>query len=106
LYRKLDVIVFENATTKIMVQSLLPLAIFAGFAFVIYWLVNRPIVADFMIAAEGELKKVTWSTRKELTASTLVVIGVMVVMAAVLFLVDIVLQYFFMWINLIPGGGA
>jgi preprotein translocase subunit SecE len=106
LYLKLDAIVFQNPTLKIVVQSLLPLAIFAGFGFLIYWLVNKPLIADFMISAEGELKKVSWSSRKEITASTIVVISVMLFMALFLLLVDVGLQYFFVWIGLIPGAGA
>jgi preprotein translocase subunit SecE len=106
LYQKLEAIVFQNPTLKIMVQSLLPLAILSGLGFLIYWLVNKPLIADFMIAAEGELKKVSWSSRKEITASTIVVIGVMLFMSLVLLLVDVGLQYFFVWIGLIPGAGA
>jgi preprotein translocase subunit SecE len=106
LFQKLEGMTFQSQTTKIVVQSLLPLAIFSGLAFLIYWLVNKPVVADFMIAAEGELKKVSWSSRKEITASTMVVIGVMLVMSVALLLVDIGLQVFFQWIGLIPGQGA
>jgi preprotein translocase subunit SecE len=106
LYQKLEAVIFQNPTLKIVVQALLPLAIFSGLGFLIYWLVNKPLIADFMIAAEGELKKVSWSSRKEITASTIVVISVMLFMALVLLLVDIGLQVFFQWIGLIPGAGA
>ena len=106
LYQKLEAMNLQNPTVKIVIQALVPLAVFAGLGFLIYWLVNRPSIADFMIAAEGELKKVSWSSRKEVTASTLVVITVMLVMAVVLLLVDISLRYFFEWIGLIPGAGA
>jgi preprotein translocase subunit SecE len=106
LYLKLDAIVFQNPVLKIVVQALVPLAIFSGFAFLIYWLVNKPLVADFMIAAEGELKKVSWSSRKEITVSTLVVISVMLLMSLALLVVDIGLQWFFQQIGLIPGAGA
>jgi preprotein translocase subunit SecE len=106
LYGKLDALVFVNQNLKIVVQSLVPLAVFGGFAFLMYWLVNKPIIADFMISAEGELKKVSWSTRQEITASTLIVIAVMLIMAGCLLVVDVSLQYFFQAIHLIPGGGA
>jgi preprotein translocase SecE subunit len=52
-------------------------------------------VADFFIAAEGELKKVNWSSRKEVAVSTLVVIIVVVVMAALLGATDMVFQVIF-----------
>jgi preprotein translocase subunit SecE len=103
LYQKLEGQTFQSTSVKIVVQSLVPLAIFSGFAFLIYWLVNKPMIADFMIAAEGELKKVSWSSRKEITASTMVVIGVMVVMSLLLLVVDFGLQMFFQWIGLIPA---
>jgi preprotein translocase subunit SecE len=103
LYQRLEGMTFQSTSLKIVVQSLVPLAIFCGFGFLVYWLVNKPIIADFMIAAEGELKKVSWSSRKEITASTMVVIGVMLVMAVMLLLVDIGLQKFFQSIGLIPS---
>jgi len=106
IYQKLAAMVFQNTTMKIVMQTLVTLAIFAGLGFLIYWLVNRALIADFMIAAEGELKKVSWSSRKEVTTSTIVVVFVMVLMSVMLFLVDIGLQYFFMWIGLIPRAGA
>ena len=64
-------------------------------AAVIYWLLNKPAVADFMIAAEGELKKVNWSSRKEVAVSTLIVIVVVFVMAALLGATDMVFQLVF-----------
>jgi preprotein translocase subunit SecE len=103
LYQKLEGANFVSTSLKIVVQSLVPLAIFSGFGILIYWLMNKPIIADFMIAAEGELKKVSWSSRKEITASTIVVIGVMLLMSVMLLLVDVGLQKFFQWIGLIPS---
>ena len=52
----------------------IPLAIFAAIAMLMFWVVNRPRSADFMIATEGEMKKVSWSTKKELINSTWIVI--------------------------------
>jgi len=55
----------------------------------IYWLVGlarRP--CEFLIATEGEMRKVNWSTRKEILGSTWVVIGVSVILAIILFIVD------------------
>ena len=106
LYQKLDAMVFADPTVKIVVQALVPLLLLAGLGFLIFWLVNKAQIADFMIAAEGELKKVSWSSRKEVVTSTIVVICVMLLMSVILLLVDIGLQYFFAWIGLIPSGGA
>ena len=52
-------------------------------------------MADFLIAAEGELKKVNWSSRREVAVSTLVVIIVVVLMAALLGTTDLVFQMVF-----------
>ncbi|NLH40252.1 MAG: preprotein translocase subunit SecE [Planctomycetes bacterium] len=48
-----------------------------------------------MIAAEGELKKVNWSSRKEVAASTVIVIVVVFVMAFLLGVTDMVFQFVF-----------
>jgi preprotein translocase subunit SecE len=77
------------------IMFLLPLVVFGAAAVAIYLLLNKPSVADFLIAAEGELKKVNWSSRKEVAVSTFVVILVVVVMAALLGATDMVFQLVF-----------
>ncbi|MCE5186713.1 MAG: preprotein translocase subunit SecE [Planctomycetaceae bacterium] len=77
------------------IHSMIPAALCAVFAAVIYWLSNIPAVADFLIAAEGEIKKVSWSSRKEIAHSTVIVIFVVAVMAIGLGLVDLGFQVFF-----------
>ena len=77
------------------VQTLVPVAVCAVFAGLIYWLMNKPVLANFLIAAEGEIKKVSWSSRKEIVNSTMIVIFVVVVMASGLGLVDLGFQIFF-----------
>ena len=54
-----------------------------------YRLVNYPQFADFLIAVEAEMNKVSWPTRSELWRSALVVIVVIFVLATVLFLYDV-----------------
>ena len=48
-----------------------------------------------MIAAEGEMKKVSWSSRKEIAVSTSVVIALVIAMAVFLGLTDIIFELFF-----------
>jgi preprotein translocase SecE subunit len=79
----------------VWVQTVVPVCVCAVFAGLIYWLVNIPAVADFLIAAEGEIKKVSWSTRKEITNSTIIVIFVVVIMATGLGFVDVAFRLFF-----------
>jgi len=54
-----------------------------------FWMVNRPRSADFLIATEGEMKKVAWSGKKEVIGSTKVVIVTTLMIAMLLFGVDI-----------------
>ncbi len=46
-------------------------------------------IVDFLIATEGEMKKVNWSTRREITGSTWVVIGFTFVVATIIALLDL-----------------
>ena len=80
---------------NVWVYTLVPAGVCAVFAAVIYWLSNKPVIADFLIAAEGEIKKVSWSSRKEIVNSTLIVISVVVIMATGLGLVDLGFRLFF-----------
>jgi len=57
--------------------------------------VNKPSIADFMVSAEGEMKKVSWSSRKEIAVSTFIVVVVVILMAAFLGLVDLGFEVFF-----------
>jgi preprotein translocase SecE subunit len=68
----------------------------------IYWYVGRkPATVDFLIATDGEMKKVNWSTRKEIVGSTWVVIGASVLIAAYLFATDFILSEFMFRIGVI-----
>jgi preprotein translocase subunit SecE len=68
---------------------MVPAGVFVVLSVLVLWLVNKPSVADFMIAAEGEMKKVSWSSRRDIAVSTLVVIVVVVLLAALLGVADI-----------------
>jgi preprotein translocase SecE subunit len=74
---------------------LVPIVVLVGAGVLVFWLLNKASVADFLIAAEGELKKVNWSSRREVAVSTVIVIIVVVVMAALLGTTDMVFQLIF-----------
>jgi len=61
----------------------------AVFGLLGYWLlcVHQRTV-EFMIATESEMKKVNWSSKKEIIGSTWVVIGVTVFLALLCFVCD------------------
>jgi preprotein translocase SecE subunit len=65
-------------------------------AIVVYWLVGvKPQTSEFLIATDGEMKKVNWSSRKDVIGSTWVVILWSVLIAAGLYVVDFVFATFF-----------
>lgn len=73
---------------------LLPVGFWLG-----YRLVNLPQFADFLIAVEAEMNKVSWPARGELMRSAFVVIFVIFLLAAVLFGYDLVWRQFFVLIG-------
>lgn len=58
-------------------------------------LVNVPAFADFLIATEAEINKVSWTTRKRLIQDTIVCLVTVFLLTMFLFLVDI------MWIKIL-----
>ena len=80
------------------IATMVPAGLFVILALVIVWLVSKPSVADFMIAAEGEMKKVSWSSRQEIMVSTSIVIVVVIIMAALLGTTDFGFTLFFRWL--------
>jgi preprotein translocase SecE subunit len=62
----------------------------------IYWLVGvRARSVDFLIATDGEMKKVNWSTRKTIVDSTWMVVFASILIAGLIYIIDVVFQWFF-----------
>jgi len=94
LYERLmDMTWIESKNTRMMVATMVPSAVFVILGFLIYLLVNKPAVSDFLIASEGEVKKVNWSSRKEIAVSTFIVIVVVAIVSVILGVADL----FFQW---------
>jgi preprotein translocase subunit SecE len=72
----------------------IPIALFAATAWLAYRLVNYPSFADFLIAVEAEMAKVSWPTRAELYRSSLVVMFTIFGLAALLWIYDLSLHWF------------
>jgi preprotein translocase SecE subunit len=87
--------ILEATDLGLWPETLIPAGLFVGLCVLIFWLVNTPGVADFMIAAEGEMKKVSWSSRKEIGVSTFIVVMVVVVMAALIGTTDLLFRLLF-----------
>lgn len=87
------------------VQTIAVTGAFLGvYCLVIFWITNKPRNVDFLIATDSEMKKVNWTSRKELIGSTKVVIIFMVLVASILFIIDIVFGYFFKLIKVLEAG--
>jgi preprotein translocase SecE subunit len=96
LYNKLEAASLGlNPRATLWVATMVPVAVFVVLTALVFWLVNKSLIADFMIAAEGEMKKVNWSSRKEIFVSTSVVIAVVIILAVFLGLTDIIFELLF-----------
>jgi len=93
LYKKL-----QAGDLGLWAETMVPAGLFVILALLIFWLVNKPSLADFLIAAEGEMKKVSWSSRQEIAVSTFIVIVVVIAMAVLLGTTDIGFRTLFTWL--------
>jgi len=71
------------------------LVLLIGAVLAFYFAGVRRSSVEFLISTDMEMKKVNWSTRKDIWRSTLVVVGASVFLAAVLFGIDVMFQQFF-----------
>ena len=67
-------------------------------------LMNKPSNVDFLIATDSEMKKVNWTSRKDLFGATKVVIIFMFLIAGILLLIDVIFGYFFQLITVLKFG--
>ena len=65
------------------------------------WVGTRPRTCDFLIATEGEMKKVNWPQRNEVIGSTWVVICCVFLLVVLLFASDLLFSNFFRWIKVL-----
>jgi len=95
IYDQLQVFEGDDIASLIITRGI-PLA-FAAVCFFFTWRFTyaKRSTSDFMIATEGEMKKVNWSTRREVIGSTKVVIVFTVFLAMFLFLADVGFQQLF-----------
>jgi len=69
-------------------------------ALLAFWLVNSPKMAEFLIATESEMRKVSWPSRREVANSTKVVILLTFILGILLFMVDIGFLDLFKWMGI------
>lgn len=86
----------ENPESALNVlRWVVPAVLLFGGAWLSWRVVNLPKFADFLIAVEAEMTKVSWPTNTELYRSSLVVIFFIVSLAAILFAFDVFWKFFF-----------
>jgi preprotein translocase subunit SecE len=96
LYQTLSI-----STANSTVQWAAPGAVlFLGW-WICFRLVHIPKFADFLIAVEAEMTKVSWPTKTELIRSSMVVIFFIVSLAAILFVFDLFWRTVFQFIGII-----
>ncbi len=79
------------------VRYSLPLLLLALTFWFAWRVVNLPVFADFLIATEGELNKVSWTTRRRLFQDTIVVLVTLILLAFYLFAMDQVWLHVLSW---------
>ena len=89
-----------------MIQSTESVYIVAGIiALLGIWfafrIVNMPKVAEFLIAVEAEMVKVSWPNNKEVYVTTIVVIVVMMIFCVLLAVYDLIWHYLFHFLGVI-----
>ncbi|MEM9883567.1 MAG: preprotein translocase subunit SecE [Planctomycetota bacterium] len=97
---------FLPEANEIYYRAGIAAAVILGFGLLIYWLLNKPNIVDFMIAVEAEMKKVNWPTKKEIVGSTWVVICGTFLIAALLFVIDIGFGFVFTQIGILAPTAA
>ena len=92
LYTMLARHVPDDFAYKVYLAYAAPAVLFAVIALLTAKYLNQPRAADFLIATESEMKKVSWSSKAEVIGSTLVVIVTVVILAAFIFVIDYVVS--------------
>ena|ERR1043165_864737 len=88
------IVPFTEQTTLIplmfQVHLLLPLVLGVLLIWFAWRVVNIPTFADFLIATEAEMNKVSWTSRKRLVQDTIVVLTTVFLFTGFLFVVDMI----------------
>jgi preprotein translocase SecE subunit len=90
---------YLNTHSRAMIGIVL--AIVAGLSLLTFWIINKPANVDFLIATDSEMKKVNWTSKKELIGSTKVVVIFVLLITAILFVIDVIFGYIFHWIGVL-----
>jgi preprotein translocase SecE subunit len=89
--------VFATAQLLPNIMYTLPILLLALSLWGAWRIVNYPAFADFLIATEAELNKVSWTTRRKLVQDTIVVLVTVFLMAMYLFAMDQAWSHLLSW---------
>ena len=77
--------------------------VLVGGVWIAYRLVNVPSFADFLIAVEAEMNKVSWPTRGELVRASIVVLFTIFMLSGIPFMFDFLWKWVFVGLGIVPG---
>ncbi len=84
----------------------LPTLFLGTLGWVIFRIVHFPPFAEFLIATEAEMNKVSWTNKEDLIRATTVVLATVVLMTMFLFMVDTVWTLVLRQIGVLQFGGG
>jgi preprotein translocase SecE subunit len=88
---------FATLTLLPALRFTVPLLLLAASLWLAWRVVNMPTFADFLIATEAEMNKVSWTTQRRLVQDTIVVLVFVLLLSAFLFATDQVWRYSLSW---------
>lgn len=92
----------QFAAAGVYMQAIVAIVPIAAFGLLLYrWTCLKAGSVDFLIATEGEMKKVNWPSRREVVGSTWIVIVTLFLLVAILFISDQIFGRFFSWIGVL-----
>jgi preprotein translocase subunit SecE len=92
-----------SLSSSAALQYGLPALLLALGLWISFRLVNLPSFADFLIATEAEMNKVSWPTWMALRRATAVVLVTMVLLTSFLFVCDLFWQLSLRWLQILQG---
>jgi preprotein translocase subunit SecE len=93
-----------NESTRSIVQISTVVILILGAGIGLFFIMNKVRIVDFYIATDSEMRKVNWPTRREIIGSTWVVVIGTLIMAGLLWVVNLGFFYVFQQIGIIETG--
>ncbi|GAB4110016.1 MAG: hypothetical protein Kow00105_18720 [Phycisphaeraceae bacterium] len=103
LWEKMPTIDAIPVDQMLYYQAAMAVTVITVFGVVVYKILNKPSVADFLIATEAEMKKVNWPSKREIIGSTWVVICGTAFIALLLWVVNIAFAELFLKLGILEG---